>query len=59
VGRDDFVKLNRNASAANLIQISPAFFPDSRRAQLQISKTKYRFFQQNLGTHFLEKSWQE
>ena len=44
VGRDDFAKLNRNASAANLIQISPAFFPDSRRAQLQISKTKYGFF---------------
>jgi len=27
VGRDDFAKLNRNASAANLIQISPATFP--------------------------------
>jgi len=26
-GRDDFAKLNRNASAANLIQISPATFP--------------------------------
>jgi len=26
-GRDDFAKLNRNASAANLIQIRPATFP--------------------------------
>jgi len=26
VGRDDFAKLNRNASAANLIQIRPATF---------------------------------
>jgi len=25
--RDDFAKLNRNASAANLIQIRPATFP--------------------------------
>jgi len=27
VGRDDFAMLNRNASAANLIQIRPATFP--------------------------------
>jgi len=26
-GRDDFAMLNRNASAANLIQIMPATFP--------------------------------
>jgi len=30
VGRDDFAKLNRNASAANLIQIRPSTFPPSR-----------------------------
>jgi len=26
-GRDDFAMLNRNTSAANLIQIKPATFP--------------------------------